>query len=91
MILIVIGERVVTPSSIIYLLVKLRITPFASEPKEKKEPTVDEAKKAVEAEEAADEEFLTSRLEAEEIPQSHQSGTAHAPFWPGVSISHSSS
>ena len=90
MILIVIGERVVTPSSIIYLLVKLRITPFASEPKEK-EPTVDEAKKAVEAEEAADEEFLTSRLEAEEIPQSHQSGTAHAPFWPGVSISHSSS
>ncbi|KJA18200.1 hypothetical protein HYPSUDRAFT_45520 [Hypholoma sublateritium FD-334 SS-4] len=80
----VIGERIVTPSSIIYLLVKLRITPFDTEPKEKKEPTVDEAKKAVEAEEAADEEFLTSRLEAEEIPESHQSGAAHAPFWPGA-------
>lgn len=44
----------------------------------------------MEAEEAADEEFLTSRLEAEEIPESHQSGAAHAPFWPGVSPTRSS-
>ncbi|KDR74324.1 hypothetical protein GALMADRAFT_70989 [Galerina marginata CBS 339.88] len=86
---VVIGERIVTPSSIIYLLVKLRISPpgAGSEVKEE-ELTVDEKKKAVQVEEEIDEKFLASRLDAEELPASVQSqasaATAHAPFWPGT-------
>lgn len=82
----VIGERIVTPSSIIYLLVKLRITPPKAETAEKKELSVDETKKAVQEEDKADDKFLTSRLDAEELPQAKEGGAAHAPFWPGVSI-----
>jgi translocation protein SEC63 len=82
----VIGERIVTPSSIIYLLVKLRIAPPRAETAEKRELSVDETKKAVREEEEADETFLASRLDAEELPEANDGGAAHAPFWPGVSI-----
>ncbi|KAH9483171.1 Translocation protein sec63 [Psilocybe cubensis] len=81
----VIGERIVTPSSIIYLLVKLRITPPGSTPSTPVELTVDETKKAVQLEEEIDEKFLASRLDAEELPSSKTNGgAAHAPFWPGT-------
>ncbi|KAF8189741.1 Sec63 Brl domain-containing protein [Pholiota molesta] len=80
----VIGERIVTPSSIIYLLVKLRITPPRAEAAEKRELSVDETKKAVREEEEADETFLASRLDAEELPEANDGGAAHAPFWPGT-------
>ncbi|KAF8960275.1 translocation protein sec63 [Flammula alnicola] len=82
----VIGERIVTPSSIIYLLVKLRISPPGAAPSEKKELSVEETKRAVRNEEEADEKFLTSRLDAEELSPSQTDGArvAHAPFWPGT-------
>ncbi|PPQ95847.1 hypothetical protein CVT26_015977 [Gymnopilus dilepis] len=82
----VIGERIVTPSAIIYLLVKLRLTPpGTSSQTEEKEPTVEEKKKSVVAEEQRDEKFLTSRGEAEELPGSKASAfAAHAPYWPGT-------
>ncbi|KAF5322656.1 hypothetical protein D9619_001280 [Psilocybe cf. subviscida] len=77
----VIGEKIVTPSSIIYLLVKLRLTPpgAPTQEKEKKELTVEETKRAV----VKDEEFLGSRLEADEIKEGRAVESAHAPFWPG--------
>ncbi|PPQ88725.1 hypothetical protein CVT25_009671 [Psilocybe cyanescens] len=79
----VIGERIVTPSSIIYLLVKLRISPPGTTPSTSTELTVDETKKAVQVEEETDEKFLASRLDAEELPSSKTNGgVAHAPFWP---------
>ncbi|PPQ86765.1 hypothetical protein CVT25_012410 [Psilocybe cyanescens] len=81
----VIGERIVTPSSIIYLLVKLRISPPGTTPSTPTELTVDETKKAVQLEEGTDEKFLASRLDAEELPSSKTNGgVAHAPFWPGT-------
>ncbi|PPQ88728.1 hypothetical protein CVT25_009686 [Psilocybe cyanescens] len=81
----VIGERIVTPSSIIYLLVKLRISPPGTTPSTPTELTVDETKKAVQVEEETDEKFLASRLDAEELPSSKTNGgVAHAPFWPGT-------
>lgn len=79
----VIGERVVTPSSIIFLVVKLRITPPGLST-ERKELSVDETKRIVKLNDAKDEEFLTSRAEAEEISPAgaDANGWAHAPFWP---------
>ncbi|KIK95455.1 hypothetical protein PAXRUDRAFT_140659 [Paxillus rubicundulus Ve08.2h10] len=76
---IVIGERLVTPSSIVFLLVKLRVTePNAISPPS---PNVDanNAKKN----DDIDERFLNSRGEAEEL-QGDGAGWAHAPFWPGL-------
>lgn len=80
---IVIGETIVTPSSIVFLLVKLRITP-PGVTVVKKDLSVDETKRLVKANDAADEQFLSSRLDAEELDASLMNGSAHAPFWPGV-------
>ncbi|KAF9475267.1 translocation protein sec63 [Pholiota conissans] len=80
----VIGERIVTPSSIIYLLVKLRLTPPTTDASMKKELSVEETKKAVVQEEEADEKFLASKLDAEELLAAKEGGAAHAPFWPGA-------
>ncbi|EMD31768.1 hypothetical protein CERSUDRAFT_119351 [Gelatoporia subvermispora B] len=69
----VIDEKYVVPSSIVFLLVKLRLTPpFA------------EAKREVQLEdEERDNEFLVSRKDAEDLSTGDlTSGWAHAPFWP---------
>lgn len=77
----VIGERVVTPSSIIFLVVKLRLTPPGSNT-ERKDVSVDEAKRIVQYNDKKDEEFLLSKQEAEDLPKSRSTGWAHAPHWP---------
>lgn len=77
----VIGERVVTPSSIIFLVVKLRLVPPGVST-EKKDLSVDETKRIAAANEKQDEEFLISKLDAEEIPKTKTPGWAHAPRWP---------
>ncbi|KAJ3554071.1 hypothetical protein NM688_g3297 [Phlebia brevispora] len=72
----VIGERVVTPMSFVFLVVKLRIVPPTAQPivKDEKEP----AKK-----DDLDEKFLLSRKESEDMPKgAHDGGWAHAPHWP---------
>ncbi|THG98612.1 hypothetical protein EW026_g3617 [Hermanssonia centrifuga] len=70
----VIGERIVTPLSIVYLVVKLRISP----------PTAEVSAKPVGApKNGNDEEFLISRKDAEDMPEgAHDGGWAHAPHWP---------
>ncbi|RDB15649.1 Translocation protein sec63 [Hypsizygus marmoreus] len=80
----VIGERVVTPSSIVYLVLKLRISPPATKPVEEKELDADETKRRIKLNDEKDEEFLTSRKDAEELPSDDLlPGWAHAPYWPG--------
>ena len=76
----------VTPSSIIFLVVKLRISPPGLSSTERKELSVDETKRIVKLNDAKDEEFLTSRAEAEDISPAGAdvTGWAHAPFWPAV-------
>lgn len=75
----------VTPSSIIFLVVKLRISPPGSST-ERKELSVDETKRIVKLNDTKDEEFLMSRAEAEDISPAgaDANGWVHAPFWPAV-------
>ncbi|GLB33376.1 putative sec63 protein [Lyophyllum shimeji] len=80
----VIGERVVTPSSIVFLVVKLRITPPPYKPVEAKELDADEIKRRIKFNDEKDDEFLTSRKEAEDLASDDVlPGWAHAPYWPG--------
>lgn len=93
--LVVIGETTVSPSSIIYLLVKLRLSPPGSKGTStsteitKKELSVDETKKLVQRNHESDEKFLESKLDAEEVAADKVNGSAHAPHWPGVRFSSS--
>jgi translocation protein SEC63 len=84
---VVIGERLVTPSSIVFFVVKLRLSPpqdpSVIEPT--KEEDVDEVKRRIKRNEEKDAEFLTNRKDAEEIPENAAIGWAHAPYWPKVS------
>lgn len=75
----VIGERIVTPLSIVYLVVKLRITPptGSSPAKTEKEES------SVLVRDRAEEEFLSSRKDADDMPSgTADAGWAHAPHWP---------
>lgn len=74
----VIGERTVTPLSIVYLVVKLRITPpTGSAPVKSKEESAPPSR------DRAEEEFLSSRKDAEDMPEgTTDMGLAHAPLWP---------
>jgi hypothetical protein len=78
---IVIGERLVTPSSIVFLLVKLRVM----EPNAILSPSSNVDAKNAKKNDDIDEKFLNSRGEAEEL-QGDGAGWAHAPFWPGVCL-----
>lgn len=90
MFIVVIGERIVTPSSIVYLVVKLRLSPPSSDSDtktEKKELDAEETKKSIKANEEKDNEFLTGRNDVEPLSDEGSVAFAHAPYWPGVSIS----
>ncbi|KAJ7743136.1 translocation protein sec63 [Mycena metata] len=81
----VIGERIITPSSIVYLVVKLRVAPPNAESVTEEELDADETKRAVRAAEEREMTFLNSRKDAEDLlPGQTFSGGAHAPFWPGT-------
>jgi hypothetical protein len=70
----------------VYLLVKLRISPPGASVA-KKELGVEETKRLAQATAKADEQFLSSREDAEDLDASSTNGYAHAPHWPGVSSS----
>lgn len=72
-----------------YLLVKLRISPPGATV-EKKELSVEETKRLAQATAKEDEQFLTTREDAEDLDASSTNGFAHAPYWPGVSSSDTS-
>lgn len=75
-----IGERLVTPLSIVLLLVKLRVKePGTSSPS----PVHDV--KSVKKNESIDEKFLNTRGDAEEL-EGEGARYAHAPRWPGVRL-----
>ncbi|KAG6884804.1 hypothetical protein C0993_008168 [Termitomyces sp. T159_Od127] len=80
----VIGERTVTPSSIVFLVVKLKISPPGSTAVQEKKLDANEIKRRIKLNDEKDEEFLVSRKEAEELPPDNQlPGWIHAPYWPG--------
>ncbi|KAF9468774.1 translocation protein sec63 [Collybia nuda] len=79
----VIGERVVTPSSIVFLVVKLRLSPPDKVHSVKEELDANNTKRVIKMNDEKDEEFLTSRKEVEEMSDDFVGGLAHAPYWPG--------
>ncbi|EIN04311.1 hypothetical protein PUNSTDRAFT_108433 [Punctularia strigosozonata HHB-11173 SS5] len=84
----VIGERLVTPQAIVFLVVKLRITPpglaAASTAVKKEEEDVEDVKRRVKLNDEKDYEFLTGKRDAEPLPEGQEDtvGWAHAPYWP---------
>jgi len=72
----VIDDRLVTPSSIVYLVVKARLIHPSSPPTQ-----VSKESKANDNSEKRDYEFLTSRKDVEDIP-GFVGTSAHAPHWP---------
>jgi translocation protein SEC63 len=78
----VIDERIVTPAAIVYLVVKLRLTPPNSSPAAEKEETPEVIKQRLREDEAKDYAFLTSKAETEEGFGDDAVGWAHAPRWP---------
>lgn len=78
----VIDDRLVTPSSIVFLVVKVRLVPPAGSTAN---PVGPASEKAIN-DDKRDYEFLTGKNEAEEGPkESRIQYAAHAPHWPGVS------
>ncbi|KDQ65135.1 hypothetical protein JAAARDRAFT_168038 [Jaapia argillacea MUCL 33604] len=78
----VIGERLVTPSAIVFLLLKLRISPPGTE-----QPAADDQSNGHTTLEDPNEEkdlaFLNGRKDAEDLPTPELAeGWAHAPYWP---------
>ncbi|KAG6915041.1 hypothetical protein DXG01_013771 [Tephrocybe rancida] len=79
----VIGERIVTPSSIVFLVVKLRLSPPSFNPVEEKEFDVDETKRRIRLNDEKDEEFLVGKKETEDLTSEERlPGSVHAPYWP---------
>src|SRR6202043_510254 len=82
----VIGERLVTPSAIVLLVVKLRMSSLADETKAtiSKDPEV--ADRTSKANDEKDYQFLIGRQDVEELPVNTLAtgGWAHTPYWPEV-------
>jgi translocation protein SEC63 len=70
----------------VFLLVKLRLSP-PGVAVAKKDLSVEDISRIMQANNKIDEQFLTSRLDAEDLDESLTNASAHAPFWPGVSTS----
>ncbi|KAG1888747.1 translocation protein sec63 [Suillus subluteus] len=77
----VIGERLVTPSSIVFLLVKLRLR----QPLQSDTPSSvsEKSAKAIREDREKDDKFLNSRKDAEDM-EGATPVWAHAPHWPGL-------
>jgi translocation protein SEC63 len=89
--MIVLGERAVTPSALIHLVVKLRLSPpKPNKPEEHSNGTTKEANTTAEAPvpfTKQDEAFLSDTKDAEDLPENASSlGAAHAPHWPSVRL-----
>jgi hypothetical protein len=83
----VIGERLITPSTIEYLVVKLRLSLPSLVKVEKKELDVEETKRSVWMNEEKDNQFLVNWQEVEDLEgDGIAGGWAHAPYWPEVSF-----
>ena len=80
----VIGERIVTPSAIVQLFVKARVTP----PIGQTTRAVDkDEKRILKINDEKDQEFLTGRKDTEELTNGLKPiGFAHTPLWPAVRL-----
>lgn len=84
----VIGERIVTPSSFVFLVVKLRLPSSAAEKTSgdaTKEEDVEQVKKRLRFNDEKDAAFLDSKKDMEDISPERlpKITAAHAPHWPG--------
>ncbi|ETW84592.1 molecular chaperone, DnaJ superfamily [Heterobasidion irregulare TC 32-1] len=80
----VIGERIVTPSALVLLVVKLRISPPTHGSLVNGATKDEEERPLSDTDAAKDDEFLKSPQDYEDLsPSSQGSGWAHAPYWPG--------
>ena len=77
----VIGERVITPSAIVFLVIKVRISLPLDDRTSESPQDIDGV---IEANEEKDNDFLTSLNDAEDLPEASRCGLAHAPYWPTV-------
>ncbi|KZV63236.1 hypothetical protein PENSPDRAFT_657466 [Peniophora sp. CONT] len=76
----VIGEKTVTPSALIHLVVKLRLVPTSSTSSNGEVKSEDAPPMTLKEEEA----FLQDPKDAEDMPAGAAAlGAAHAPHWPG--------
>ena len=84
----VIGERIVTPSAIVHLLIKIRISPPIGQTATflKTELSEEITQKSSRLDQEKDDAFLTSKRDSEEISASTVNRAAHAPFWPSVRL-----
>lgn len=82
---IVIGERIVTPSAIVQLFIKARITPPVGN---LPAPLSQDEKRTLKANEEKDADFLAGKRDSEELANGLKPiGWAHTPLWPTVSSS----
>lgn len=80
------GERIVTPSAIVHLVVKLRLTTGSSTEESSKSLEESQLKRIKKLNDERDNEFLSSRKDGEDLPAGVVNKWAHAPFWPKVGV-----
>jgi translocation protein SEC63 len=81
----VIGERIVVPSSFVFLLVKLRLSaPGGKSAAKLDELDAEQTKKAIKHNDEIDDDFLDSKKDMEDMPDDENSKIhlAHTPHWP---------
>lgn len=81
-----IGERIITPLSIVQLLVKARISPPALDETDQSDAKHKDSGKSAEKEnEEKDTAFLSTRRDVEDVSDEFRGiSWAHAPYWPVV-------
>ncbi|KAH8118300.1 Sec63 Brl domain-containing protein [Phellopilus nigrolimitatus] len=83
----VIGERIVTPLSIVQLFVKVRVSPpvGGTSKQGQENEDADAIKRTIKANEEKDIAFLTSKRDSEELTNGlHVFNRAHSPYWPAT-------
>lgn len=80
----VIGERIVTPMSIVQLLIKVRVSPSTGVKHEQNdEKDVDSIKRSIKSNEEKDQSFLVSKRDTEELTNGLEVlKSSHTPYWP---------
>lgn len=74
----VIGERFVTPASIVHMVARLRLVP----PMREGDADIENGKENGGEPKEKEDEFLAGKKEAEDLAPNEANGFAHAPYWP---------
>ena len=87
MLILVIGERIVTPMSIVQLVIKVRVSPpTIIKTEQNGEEDVDSIKRSIKVNEEKDQSFLVSKHDTEDLTNGLETlKRSHTPYWPMVS------